>query len=224
MIPVGLDSIPPRETYYWATVQDAGRDLINLKGVDFNEFLGWRGGFGLERGFDPKTSVAGSWFTSMLRGQRQHYLEGSVRRAIGPTLVGLAGAANLAGGYALRGQVLAQVGETLVSGESTWLFAGYQSERYDRDVRRLNRLAIDHSFRFGRRFLPVRAEIRYIDRIDGGSRLEAGTRLSFNIKQLNASAELEWVKEHSPGSNDPAERLDAALRLSGRIGGLRLRG
>ncbi len=224
MIPVGLDSIPPRDTYYWAAVQDTGRDLINLKGVDFNEFLGWRGGFGFERGLDPKTSVAASWFTSMLRGQRQHYLEGSVRRAIGPTLVELASAANLAGGYALRGQVLAQVGETLVSGESTWLFAGYQSERYDRDVRRLNRLSIDHSFRFGRRYLPIRAEVRYIDRIDGGSRLEAGTRLSFNIKQLNASAELEWVKERSPGNNDPAERLDASLRLSGRIGGLRLRG
>ncbi|HEV7233680.1 MAG TPA: carboxypeptidase regulatory-like domain-containing protein, partial [Sphingorhabdus sp.] len=224
MIPVGLDSIPPRETYYWAAVQDSGRDLVNLSGVDFNEFLGWRGGFGLERGLDPKTSVASSWFTSMLRGQRQHYLEGSVRRAIGPTLVELASAANLAGGYAVRGQVLAQVGQTLVSGESAWLFGGYKSERYDRDVRRLNALSIDHSFRFGGRYLPIRAEVRYIDRIDGGSRLEAGSRLSFNIKQINASAELEWIKERSPGGNDPAARLDASLRLSGRVGGLRLRG
>jgi hypothetical protein len=224
MIPVGLDSIPPRETYYWAAVQDAGRDLINLDGIDPSDFLGWRGGFGLERGLDPKTSVAASWFTSMLRGQRQYYLEGSVRRAIGPALVELASAANLAGGYALRGQVLAQVGETLVSGESAWLMGGYESERYDRDVRRLNSLSVDHSFRFGRRYLPVRAEIRYIDRIDGGSRLEAGARLSLNINQLNASAELEWVKDRSPGGNDPAARLDASLRLSGRIGGLRLRG
>ncbi len=36
MIPVGLDSIPPRETYYWAAVQDAGRDLINLSDVEFS--------------------------------------------------------------------------------------------------------------------------------------------------------------------------------------------
>ena len=224
MIPVGLDSIPPRETYYWAAVQDAGRDLINLDGVDFNEFLGWRGGFGLERGIDPKTSVAASWFTSMLRGQRQHYLEGSVRRAIGPTLVELASAANLAGGYAVRGQVLAQVGQTLVSGESAWLFGGYQSERYDRDVRRLNALSVDHSFRLGRNYLPIRAEVRYIDRIDGGSRIEAGGRLSFNIMHLTASAELEWIKDRSPGNIDPPSRLDASLRLSGRVGGLRLRG
>ena len=76
----------------------------------------------------------------------------------------------------------------------------------------------------GRNYLPIRAEVRYIDRIDGGNRLEAGARLSFNIKTINASAELEWVKERSPSGNDPAARLDASLRLSGRVGGLRLRG
>lgn len=224
LIPVGIDSIPPRETYYWAAVQDAGRDLVNLDGVEPNEFLGWRGGFGLERGIDPKTSVAFSWFTAVLRGDREHYLEGSVRRAIGPALVELASAANLAGGYALRGQVLAQVGQTLVSGESAWLFGTYQSERYDLDVRRFNSFSLDHSFRFGRTYLPLRAEVRYIDRIDGGSRLEAGSRLSFNIKRINASAELDWIKERDPNGNGPPSRLDASLRLSGRVGGLRLRG
>jgi hypothetical protein len=224
MIPVGLDSIPPRETYYWAAVQDAGRDLVDLEKVEFSEFLGWRGGFGFERGLDPKTSVAASWFTAMLRGQRQHYLEGSVRRALGPALVELASAANLAGGYALRGQVLAQVGQTLLSGESAWLFGKYRSERYDRDVRRLNALSVDHSFRLGRHYVPIRADIRYIDRIDGGSRLEASSRLSFNINRIVASAELEWIKDNSPGGNSPPARLDAALRLSGRVGGLRLRG
>jgi hypothetical protein len=224
MIPVGLDSIPPRETYYWAAVQDADRDLINLSSVEQTDYLGWRGGFGLERGIDPKTSVAASWFTSMLRGQRQYYLEGSVRRAIGPTLVELASAANLVGGYALRGQVLAQVGQTLVSGESAWLLGGYESERYDRDVRRFNSLSIDHNFRLGRQYLPVRAEVRYIDRINGGTRLEAGGRLSFNINRINASAELDWVTERNPDGNNPPSRLDASLRLSGRVGGLRLRG
>ncbi|MBL0925713.1 MAG: carboxypeptidase regulatory-like domain-containing protein [Sphingomonadaceae bacterium] len=224
MIPVGLDSIPPRETYYWAAVQDAGRDLVNLGGVDPSDYLGLRGGFGVERGIDPKTSVAASLFTSMLRGQRQYYLEGSVRRAIGPTLVELATAANLVGGYAVRGQVLAQVGQTLLSGESASLFGGYQSERYDRDLRRFNSLSLDHSLRLGRQYLPVRAELRYIDRIDGGSRLEAGTKLSFNIKQLNFNAELDWVQDRNPSGPSPDARLDASLRLSGRVGGLRLRG
>ncbi len=224
MIPVGLDSIPPREIYYWAAVQDAGRDLINLDGVEPSDYLGLRGGFGLERGIDARTSVAGSWFTSMLRGRRQNYLEASVRRAIGPALIELATAANLSGGYALRGQMLAQVGETLVSGESAWLMGGYQSERYERDLRRLNSLSVDHSFKLGQQYLPVRAEVRYSERTDGGSRLEVNSRLSFNIKQINTSAELEWTKDDNRFGIDPASRLDASLRLSGRVGGLRLRG
>jgi len=224
MIPVGLGSIPPRETYYWAAVQDSGRDLINLDSIDPSDFLGVRGGFGLERGLDPKTSVAASLFTSVLRGNRKYYLEGSVRRAIGPTLVELASAANLVGGYAVRGQLLAQVGETLLSGESAWLLGGYESERYDRDVRHFNSISVDHSLRFGRHYLPLRAELRYIDRTDGGHRLEAESRLSFNIKKINSSIELEWVKDYSPLGGGPETRLDTSLRLSGRIGGLRLRG
>ena len=224
MIPVGLDSIPPRETYYWAAVQDAGRDLINLGGAGASEFLGLRGGFGLERGIDARMSVAGSWFTSMLRGRRQNYLEASVRRAIGPALVELAVAGDLTGGYAVRGQVLAQVGETLFSGETAWLMGGYQSERYDRDLRRRNSLSIDHSFKIGRQYLPVRAEIRHSQRTDGGSRLEIDGRLSFNIRQITASAELEWIADDNRFGIDPPARLDASLRLSGRVGGLRLRG
>ena len=224
MIPVGLDSIPPRETYYWAAVQDAGRDLINFGDPDNADYTGLRGGFGLERGIDTKTSVAGSWFTSLLRGRRQNYLEGSIRRAIGPTLVELAASSNLTRGYALRGQALAQVGETLISGESAWLFGGYQSERYDRNMRRLNSLSVDHSFKMGRQFIPVRADIRHISRIDGSSRLIVGSRLSFNIKQLSASTELKWEKDSSRVGTDNQSRLEASLRLSGRVGGIRLRG
>jgi hypothetical protein len=224
MIPVGLDSIPPRETYYWAAIQDAGRDLINMGRLEESEYLGWRGGIGLERGLDPKTSVSASLFSSVLRGQRQYYLEGSVRRAVGPTLIELASAANLVGGYALRGQMLAQVGQALITGESAWLFGNYQSERYDRDVRRFNSISFDHGIKFGRQYLTVRGEVRYIDRYDGGRRIEAGSRILFNISSLNASAELLWSEDSNKSSVDASSRLDAVYRLSGRIGGLRLRG
>ena len=224
MIPVGLDSIPPRETYYWAAIQDTGRDLINMRRLEESEYLGWRGGIGLERGLDPKTSVSASLFSSVLRGQRQYYLEGSVRRAVGPTLIELASAANLVGGYALRGQMLAQVGQALITGESAWLFGNYQSERYDRDVRRFNSISFDHGIKFGRQYLPVRGEVRYIERNDGGHRIEAGSRISFNVSSLNASAELLWSEDSNKSSVDASSRLDAVYRLSGRIGGLRLRG
>ena len=224
MIPVGLDSIPPRETYYWAAVQDAGRDLINFGGIDPADYLGLRGGFGLERGIDVRTSIAGSWFTAMLRGQRQNYLEGSIRRAIGPTLVELAASSNLAGGYAFRGKLLAQVGETLISGESVRLTGGYKTERYDLDLRSLNSLSVDHSLKLGRQYVPLRAEIRHSKRTDGSTRIEAGSRLSFNIRQLSASAELTWEKDSYRSGVNPPARLEATARLSGRVGGVRLRG
>ena len=224
MIPVGLDSIPPRETYYWAAVQDAGRDLINFGGVDPADYLGLRGGFGVERGIDARTSIAGSWFTAMLRGRRQNYLEGSIRRAIGPTLVELAASSNLARGYAFRAKLLAQVGETLISGESVRLTGGYKTERYDLDLRSLNSLSVDHSLKIGRQYIPVRAEIRYSKRTDGSTRIEAGSRLSFNIRQLNASAELTWEKDSYRSGVNPPSRLEATARLSGRVGGVRLRG
>jgi hypothetical protein len=224
MIPVGLDSIPPRETYYWAAVQDAGRDLIHFGDIDPADYLGWRGGFGVERGIDARTSIAGSWFTAMARGERENYLEGSVRRALGPALVELAASSNLGRGYAFRGQVLAQVGETLVSGESAWLLGGYQSERYDRDVRRRNSLSIDHSFKLGRRHFPLHAEFSRSTRSDGSSTLEIESRLSFNISTLNASTELKWKKDSNANGFGQQSRLDGSLRLSGRVGGVRLRG
>ena len=224
MIPVGLDSIPPRETYYWAAMQDAGRDLVDLRNAAPTEFTGLRAGFGLERGIDPKTSAAASLFTSVLRGERQHYLEAAVRRAVGPTLIEAATAANLVGGYAVRGQVLAQVGQTLLTGTSAWLFGDYQSERYDRDVRQFNSMSIDHALKFGRHYMPLRGEMRYITRRDGGHRLETETRLSFNINTLNASTDLTWTQDQDNAGSRSDTRLDAGLRLSGRIGGLRLRG
>ncbi len=136
----------------------------------------------------------------------------------------MASAANLTGGYALRSQMLAQVGQTMLTGESAWLFGNYQSERYDRDVRRFNSMSVDHAIKLGRQYLPLRGEVRYIGRTDGGSRLEAASRISFNIRQLSASAELEWSQDRNKTAIDPPSRLDSALRLSGRVGGLRLRG
>ena len=224
MIPVGLGSIPPRETYYWAAVQDSGRDLINLDSVDPSDFLGVRGGFGLERGLDPKTSVAASLFTSVLRGNRKYYLEGSVRRAIGPTLVELASAANLVGGYAVRGQLLAQVGETLVSGEAHGCSVDMKASDMIAMCATLTAYPSITACVSGAIIFRSAPNCAILTVTDGGHRLEAESRLSFNIKKINSSIELEWVKDYSPFGGGPETRLDTSLRLSGRIGGLRLRG
>jgi hypothetical protein len=224
MIPVGPDSIPPRETYYWAAVQDAGRDLIDFGSLDQQQFVGWRGGVGAERGIDSRTSVGVTLFTSEFESRRDYYYEGSVRRAVGPALVELAAAGNARGGYALRGQMLGQLGQTLISAESVWLSPEYRSERYDADLRSEHSLSVDHSFKIGNKYVPLSLQGAYKERLNGDKTLEGVARLSFNIKQITATTELIWEQNKRAFDTDPPGRLDAAWRLNGRLGDLRLRG
>lgn len=224
MIPVGPDSIPPRETYYWAAIQDAGRDLIDFGSLDQQQFTGWRGGVGVERGLDPRTSIGASLFTAQYEGRRDYYFEGSVRRAVGPALVELAAAGNARGGYALRAQALGQLGQTLISGESVWLSPDFRSERYDADLRSAHTLSVDHSFKIGNKYVPLSLQGAYKQRVNGDSTLEGVARLSFNIKQITTTTEIIWEQNKRAFGTDPPTRLDALLRLNGRLGGLRLRG
>lgn len=224
MIPVGLDSIPPRETYYWAAFQDSGHDLLNFRDVPDYDFTGLRAGFGFERGLDARTSVAAAVMSYMYRGERENSLEASLRRAIGPTLVEVALAGNLTGGAAARAQMLGQFGQTVISAESAHIFGSFRSERYDNDLRQTNSVAIDHSFKFGTRYVPLHGEFRHSTYANGSSKLEIDSRISFNLKKLNVGAELEWEKVDQKYGPSPPSRLDASLLLSGRIGHVRLRG
>jgi hypothetical protein len=224
MIPVGPDSIPPRETYYWAGLQDAGRDLIQFSGVRASDNMGWRGGFGVERGIDARTSLAGSFTSAMFRGKRHDYLEGLVRRALGPALVQLSSAYDAAGGYAVQGQLLAQIGQTSISAESAWLNHGFISERFESGITRLHGLSLDQNIKIGGQYIPVHVESRYRKRNNGDRLIDIKTRLAFNIKSLAASTELIWETQKNAFGSDPPGKLDAALRLSNRIGKVRLRG
>lgn len=224
LIPVGPDSIPPRETYYWAAIQDAGRDLIDFGSLDQLQYVGWRAGVGVERGLDTRTSIGATLFTSEYLGQRDYYFESSVRRAVGPALVELAAAGNARGGHALRVQMLGQLGQTLISAESVWLSGAFRSERYDADLRSEHNISVDHSFKFGNKHVPLSLQGAYKKRLNGDTTLEGVARLSFNINQITATTEILWEQNKNAFGSDPPGRLDAALRLNGRIGGLRLRG
>ncbi|WP_244858036.1 hypothetical protein [Sphingopyxis granuli] len=55
---VGIDSIPPRQTWYWAGIAQENADLVEFGGRHATFRRGWRGTLGLERGLDARTSVA----------------------------------------------------------------------------------------------------------------------------------------------------------------------
>ncbi len=224
LIPVGLDSIPPRETYYWAGIQDAGRDLIQFSDVTPADNMGWRGGFGVERGIDARTSLAASYSTAIFGGLRRHYLEASMRRAVGPALIEISAANNLTGGTALRGQLLAQIGSTAIGAETAWFMGGYQGERYDQGIARTSTLSVDQNIKLGRQSVPLRIEAKHVTRLNGQQSIDVRGRMSFNIKSLNTSTEVIWQKQKNPSGVDPPPSFDLALRLSDRIGKVRLRG
>lgn len=223
-IPVGLDSIPPKKTYYWAGVHEAGKDLINLRNFSTLRQAGWRGGVGVERGLNAKTSVAASLFSLKIDDVRHHFLEGSLRRAIGPTLVELSASSNLDGGMAFRGQLIGELGKTFITAESIWAQGGFVSDRIERNVNGLHRLSLDHNFKLGDKIVPFHLEAQYEMRDRGTNRLEITGRTSLNFRNLSLTGELNWEKRFSDFGPDPPDRLSARLQASGRIGRVRLRG
>lgn len=224
VITVGLDSIPPRQTYYWAGIHEAGEDLIRLGAFSPIRQAGWRGGVGLERGLNAKTSVAASLFSLQIDGDRYDYLEGSVRRAVGPTLVELSAASDLGNGTAFRGQLLGQLGNSYITAESIWVRGGFISDQIEKHVGSRHVLAIDHSFKLGSKAVPVHIDAQYETRSDGRDSLDITGRLSFNLNRLSLTGELNWEKDFSDIGPDPPDRLGLRLLANGRIGKIRLRG
>jgi len=224
VIPVGRDSIPPRKTYYWAGIHEAGEDLVRLGAFTPMRQAGWRGGMGLERGLNARTSVAASLFSLQLDGKRHDYLEGSVRRAVGPTLVELSASSDLGSGMAFRGQLLGQFGNSYITAESVWARGGFVSDQIEKDIQSRHSLTIDHSFKIGGKAVPVHIDTQYETRSDGRDSLDITGRMSLSLNRLSLTGELSWEKRFSDTGPDPPDRLGARLLANGRIGKVRLRG
>jgi len=101
---VGIDSIPPQQTWYWAGVAQENADLIAFGNRRRGPFRrGWRGTLGIERGLDARTSAALYAHSLVIENVRRNYGELAVRRAIGPTLVEVAASQADASGQARGG-------------------------------------------------------------------------------------------------------------------------
>jgi hypothetical protein len=224
-VPVGLDSIPPRKTYYWAGAYQEGRDLIGLgNGARFAR-MGWRGTFGLERGLNAKTSVAALAHSLILEdGFRRNYAELAVRRAVGPTLVELSGSQSFEGGTALRAQMLGEFGSTYLNVESINAQGGFRSDRVLQYVTGLHTVSIDHGLKLGRGVVPIHLETRYTTRSNGIDSLESAARLSTNIGRMSFTGQLDWRDDRRKFGPDPPGEFNASLLANARIGRVRLRG
>ena len=224
-VPVGLDSIPPRKTYYWAGVYEDGHDLIGLGGSGRFGRSGWRGTFGLERGLNARTSLAALVHSLALEdGLRRNYAEIALRRAVGPTLLELSASQTTSGGSALRAQVLGELSNTYFSAESILARGHFRSDRILVDVTGLHTVSLDHSFKLGSTFLPVHLESRYTTRSSGLNSLDTAARVSTSIGRMSLTGEVNWRDERRKYGPEPPGILEASLLANARIGKVRLRG
>ncbi len=223
-VPVGFDSIPPRKTFYWAGLNEDGRDLISLGSVPIFGRGGWRGTFGLERGLSAKTSISIFAHSRMADGlARQNYIEGSLRHALGSALIEMSGSAELQGGRALRAQAVGEIRQTRYTIETIWA-DGFRSDRILQNVTGLHSITIDQIFGKGGGSIPMTLAARLTTRSTGDDTVDVSSRVSASLGRIALTGELRWRDERRRVGPDPAGVMEAGLLANARVGRVRFRG
>lgn len=222
---IGQENVPSGKTWYWAGVNQPGRDL-----VDFNRYADdpnrprLQATVAVAHGIDTKTSVALLAQAVELEDERLTYVEGAVRRSVGRALIEVAAARDSKGGTAARAQVLTRLGDVSLSAEAV-VARDFRIEGRERQSAREARLSADAPIKIGRTTIPAHADVRFTDKADGTSQLEAAARLSSHFNRFNLSGDVRYRRQLGTSSGaDPPPRVEAGLIGSGRIGGVRVRG
>ncbi len=229
-VQVGMDSIPPQQTWYWAGFAQEDADLIEFGGRRRGPFRrGWRGTLGAERGLDARTSIAAYAHSLMIEDVRRNYAEVALRRSLGPTLLEVGASQSDApkgfgGGGAVRASWLAAFGETYVRADAMRGWNGFVSDRFLGNINGLYSISVDQSVKLGQTVLPLHFDVRQIDRRSGISSLEASARASASFRALTFTGQLDWSRTKVPIGPDPPDNLTASLLANARIGRVRLRG
>ena len=228
-MPVGIENLPAGKTWYWAGAVEQGHDLLGQSrksGSLPDPSSGWRWGGGVERGIDRRTTIGLSYNSSVFTGRRRHYLEGVVRRSVGPALVQVSAAQQFGAGAALRGEAIGRIGGVRFSGEATWVLGDFDSELVGAQQRSEVNLRLGGNLHLGGWHLPVEAGYRQTLSRRGVRVTEALLHGSLRISRAALTFELL----HRTASGDPAltaiEVQGNSLGLLGNtnLGRIKLRG
>ena len=222
-INVGQDNAPPGKTWYWAGFNQPSRDIFTLnKPPDGSNLPEAQATIALEHGIDTRTSVAALARAMLIDDERVTFVEGTVRRSIGASVVEVGAAHESGGGTALRAQLLGKIGSVNVNAQAL-IANDFHLNGGRLQTLRDYSLSLDAPVKLGRAVLPAHADVHVTDR-DGTKYLDAAARLSANLQRFNLAAGLHYRKPFlATGSAVPAQTTVDVIG-SGHIGDVRLRG
>jgi hypothetical protein len=223
-IDVGQDNAPPGKTWYWAGVNQPGRDIFTLhKPPDGTDEPRAQATISLEHGIDTRTSVAVLARAMLIDDKRLTFVEGTVRRSVGAALLEVGAARDSSGGMAARAQLLGKIGSVNVNAEAIAANDFHLRSDEAKSLREF-RLAVDAPLKIGRTALPTHASVHLTDRMDGSKQLEAAARLSATFDRFNLASTLTYRRQYLAAGGSVPGDFNLALIGSGRVGGVRLRG
>jgi hypothetical protein len=230
-INVGQEHVPPGKTYYYAGVNQPGSDLLGFVGhrPKVDRVIGedraavpkLQAAVALEHGLDKRTSVSALAAMMIVGDERLTFVEGAVRRSIGPALVEAAVARQSGGGIALRGSAIARFGTVNVAAEGIAAENFFYRGRFEERLRDA-RLSVTAPLASGKLPLMLQGDLRYSDR-DAEQVTRAGARLQGNINRINFATGIEYERRRGLTGNE-SDRFDLTTLASGRIGQVRVRG
>ena len=229
-INVGQEHVPPGKTYYYAGLNQPGSDLLGFVGDrgPVDRVLGddraavprVQAAAALDHGLDKRTSVSALAAMMLVGDETLTFVEGSVRRSIGPALVEAAVARQLDGGTALRGSAIARFGSVDVAAEAVAAQDFFYQGRFETRLRDA-RLTIAAPFNLGKVPLQFQGDARHIDRLDQRS-TKFGARVQGHAGRINFATGLEYERRRGL-TGGATDRFDLATLASGRIGPVRVR-
>ena len=222
VINVGQDNVPAGKTWYWAGVNQSGRDLVSLDKPPDETQPRAQATLSLEHGIDERTSIGVLAREMLIDDQRLTFLEGTVRRSIGHALIEVGAAHDSTGGTAAHAQLLGRFGGVNVSAQALIANDFHLQGGISPLSQRQAQVAVDAPIHVGRTVLPVHGEFQFTDHNDGTSQLDAAARISANIDRFNLSTALHYQQQYLNSGTVPAE-LKLDFLGTGRVGDVRVR-
>ena len=235
-INVGQSQVPAGQTWYWAGINQPGRNLLgNL--LDRNDGGGFnaprqpadftranmQAAVQVEHGLSKRTSIGALATMLLANNEKLTFVEGSIRQSVGSSLLEVAVARDSRGGLAGRFAAVAQFGSLNVSADAlvanNFVVDGERERRY-----REGRLSLDAPIKVGRQTISAHGDVRLADRGDENRSLNAVGRLSTNINGFNLTTLVDWQHRLGKAASLNDQRLELGVMGTGRIRAVRLRG